>query len=235
MSPSPPWYPRFGDIPGIDWPCPPGIDRRTLRGHDARPQENDWGSDSTWWPIIYERDRDDRASVGLTWSVDTSGRRDDDDFDDDGSTGSSPASQYPGFTGPRSVDEELQRMYEALELPGTAADYEHRISAAASYLHKIRLREANAIAESERLCLLSFALVRACPEILNRKERYPDEDNMPVWMATAHLLTRIYEDNGDLAEAERAAVTAAEEFGQRVDHALSRIRERLSVLRAEHA
>lgn len=212
-----PWYPRFGDIPGVDWPCPAGTDRERLRGHDARPQENDCGSDGVWWPVVYERDTSEGLSVGINARVEVGGEDlyDDEDDRDSGSTGSSPAIQYPGFSGPRSMGDELQSLHEALELPGTAQDYEQLISASAEYLHKIRLREPAAIAESERLCLLSLDLVRACPEILARETRYADEDDFPVWLSTAHLLCRLHEDNGDLVEAEQAAVMAAEEFGQR--------------------
>ena len=112
-------------------------------------------------------------------------------------------------------DQALRRQTTWRSTPGTAQDYEQLISASAEYLHKIRLREPAAIAESERLCLLSLDLVRACPEILARETRYADEDDFPVWLSTAHLLCRLHEDNGDLVEAEQAAVMAAEEFGQR--------------------
>ena len=229
MSRSYTWYPRFGDIPGVDWACPPTVDRAALRGHDARPQDVDWDTDWVYWPILYERDEDQGLSVGI--GVHVEGRED--DHDEDGSTGQSPAIQYPRFDGPRTVTEQLQRLYEALELPGAPGDYHHLLSEAAEYLHKIRRRETAAIAECERLCLLTLDLLRACPEILERERRYDDEDDFPVWVGITRLLHRIHLDNGDLAEAEQVAVMAQDEFGQRFDHLLDQTRQRLAVLRSE--
>ena len=229
LSPSRTWYPRFGDIPGVDWVCPPSVERAALRGHDARPQDADWDSDWMYWPIVYERDTDRGLSVGIGVKVEGLEDRD----DDGGSTSASPARQYPGFTGPRSVAEQLQRLHEALELPGTPSDYHGLLSEAAEYLHKIRRREPAAIAECERLCLLTLDLLRACPEILERERGYSDEDDFPVWVAVTRLLHRMHIDNGDLAEAEQVAVMAEDEFGQRFDRLLNQTRERLAVLRSE--
>src|SRR5690606_3620151 len=105
--------------------------------HDAQPQDVDRAGDWLSWPILYERDPDQGLSVGIGVHVEGF----DYDRDDEGSTSQSPASQYPGFTGPRSVAEQLQRLYEAVELPGTPGDYHSLLSDAATYLHTIRLRE----------------------------------------------------------------------------------------------
>ncbi len=228
-DPSKVWFKRFGDIPGVRWECPPTVDRTKLKGHDARPQDKDWDSDWVSWPILYERDPDQGLSVGIGVHVDGLDHVD----DDTGSSGSSPASQYPGFTGPRTLAEQMQRLSEALELPGFPTDYHHLLAEAAQYLHKIRRREPAAITEGERLCLIALDLLRARPEILDRDRGYDDENPMPVWVEACRLLHRIYMDNGDLVEAEQVAVTAQDEFGQRFDHLLTQTRERLAVLRAE--
>lgn len=220
------WFVRFGDIPGVDWTCPSTVDRTRLKGHDARPQDKDWDSGWVSWPILYERDSD--RGVGI----------DVDDLDREGSSGSSPASQYPQFTGPRTVDEQLQHLAEALELPGFPADYFHLLSEAAGYLHKIRRREPRAIEDCERLCLIALDLLRACPVILDRNHSHyedEDEDPIPVWVEASRLLHRIHMDNGDPAEAEQVAVAAQDEFGQRFNHLLAQTRERLAALRAEDA
>jgi hypothetical protein len=111
MSPSYTWYPRFGDIPGVDWVCPPTVDRTALRGHDARPHDVDWDTDWVYWPILFERDEDHGLSVGIGVHVEGL----EDGHGGGGSTGQSPASQYPRFDGPRTVTEQLRRLYEALD------------------------------------------------------------------------------------------------------------------------
>ena len=43
------WFPRFGDISGLTWTTPPGVDRHKIRGEDVRPERKDWDSDSVRW------------------------------------------------------------------------------------------------------------------------------------------------------------------------------------------
>ncbi len=211
------WFRCFRDIPGVDWPTPPGIDRSRLRGHDAEPERWSGARESLWWPIVYSDDGEEIR---------------------DGSTGQPPAGQYPIPDGPRTVAEESRRLAEALELPGYPDTYHGLMADAAGHLFKIRLREPAALREAERLCLFDLELLQARPEILaRRRELLSDiaEDQMPVWVSTVRLLHRMYTETGDLNDAERIACFAVEQLGQRFDRQLAEARERLAVLEGEDA
>lgn len=211
------WFRRFGDIPGIDWAIPDGIDRTRLAGHDATPEPSTYRSDDFWWPVVYSDDREEL---------------------EEGETSASPASQYPMPDGPRTVAEQLHALGEALELPGTAQDYDQLLADAAQYLYKIRRREPAALQHAERLCLLDIELLSLRGEVLDqRRDILSDvpEDQMPVWVGSVRLLHRMYTENGALEDAERIAMVAIEQLGQRFDRELGETRERLAVLRSEDA
>jgi hypothetical protein len=187
------WYRRFGDMPGVEWATPPGTDRTKLPGHDFEPQDNEWGGDGTWWPMV---------------------------DDPEGSTGSSPAVEYSRLEEPppRSVDDVLREMAEALELPGFPSDYTYIVEAATDALWKLRGVEPRALGHVERLCLLVLDVVRRYPEILE-PEDYEVEDDYHQrggrrYLGVVPTLKRLYLDQGYVREAEALLRSAVEEFGQ---------------------
>jgi hypothetical protein len=207
------WFPRFGDIPGVEWTTPAGLDRTQLPGHDAVPGFNEWdGRKFAWWPVVY-RHEDDGEEV------------------EDGTTSASPASQYPRAEKPGSMAEELRWLAEALELPGEPSTYHFIIAGAASNLFSIRLREPAALREAERLCWLDLDLVRAFPNVI----RPDDRDDTTYRLAVTDLLYRLYMNSGDLRGAERVAAMAVDDFGQSSERQLAEVRGRLEALEAEDA
>jgi hypothetical protein len=211
------WYRRFGDMPGVEWATPPGIDRTKLPGHDFKPQDNEWHGDGVWWPMV---------------------------DDPDGSTGSSPAGQYTRLEErtPRSVDAVLREMAEALELPGFPTDYAHIIEAATDALWKLRLVEPGALGELERLCLLVLDVVRCYPEIIAPDEHDLDDEYYrnggQHYLGVVPTLQRLYLDQGYLREAELLLREAVQDFGQlrlQAPSALGDVNTRLRLLESEDA
>lgn len=201
------WFPRFGDIPGVSWATPPGIDCRQIRGHDAVPETQDWDSDSVWWPSL-ERG------------------------EEDASTTATPAQQYLGddWSETKTVDDVLRRLAETFELPGNPSDYHFTIASAQERLWKLRQAEPFALTHLERLCWLDVELVRLRPEII---VPYREEEGA-LHMEALDALYRLYLREGYLAEAEQIASMAVTEFNQsRFQRQLDEVRQRQAVLEAE--
>lgn len=211
------WFPRFGDIPGIDWQTPAGINRREILGHAAKPEASAWSGDRDYlsWPIVYAHDEGEFR---------------------EGTTSQPPAGQFPMPDQSRTVEQQMHALAQALELPGHAGTYHQLLSDSAQYLYKIRKRQATAVREAERLALLDMQLLSLRQEVLDRRREILDdmpEDQMPVWVHSVRLLHRMYTENGALEAAERIAVAAIDQLGQRFDRELAEARERLEVLRSE--
>lgn len=202
------WFPRFGDIPGVTWTTPADVDRRTIRGHDAKPETPHWDSDSVWWPSL-------------------------EPGEEDGSTSATPAQQYVGHdqSEAETVEAILHRMAEALELPGNPSDYHFIIAAAQESLWKLRQTDPAAVREVEKLCWLDVELVRARPEIIAPY----NEDEPHLYMTVLDVLYRLYQREGYLAEAEHAAEMAVNEFHQPFERQLDEARGRRALLEAEDA
>jgi hypothetical protein len=131
------WFLRFGEIPGVSWTTPPGIDRRQIPGHDAAPESRGW------WPSFEHPEED--AITGAT-PAQQYARGD--------------------WSEGKTADAVLRHMAEALELPGNPSDYHFIIAAAQERLWKLRQIEPDAVQETERLCWLDVELVRARPEVI---------------------------------------------------------------------
>jgi hypothetical protein len=202
------WFPRFGDIPGVTRTTPADVDRRKIRGHDVKPEKNDWDSDSVWWPSL-------------------------EPGEEEGSTTATPAQQYVGhdWSEAKTVEAVLHNMAEALELPGNPSDYHFIIAGAQERLWKLRQTDPAAVREVERLCWLDVELVRARPEIIAPY----NEDEPHLYMTVLDVLYRLYQREGYLAEAEEIAAMAVNEFHQRFERHLDEARERRALLEAEDA
>src|ERR1051326_4060494 len=81
-----------------------------------------------------------------------------------GNTSESPAAAHAGFDrASSSAGWIVQRIQEALELPGTASDYHFALAGAAEGLYGRRFNEPTAMSEAERFWLLDVELIEACP------------------------------------------------------------------------
>lgn len=203
------WFRRFGDVPGVQYETPPGIEREQIPGHDVVPEVHEY-SDSLWWP----------------WRDPETG--------EEGSTGQPPAGQRSEERGddPQSPDEILRELAESLELPGYPSTYHFLIAEGQERLWKRRLRDATVIQEIIRLCHLDVELLAAHKEIIEPREG----DDFWLHVRAFETLFRLHVNEGELAEAEAIAVRAIEEFGQdRFDRRLGEVRERRVAAEAEDA
>ena len=199
------WYPRYGDVPGIDHTTPVGVDRSRLAGHDAVPTVqvldfNGRRNESLWWP--------------------TKG----------GSSTQSPARAYETS---RSSENLLSRnlihtLYEALELPGILTDYHFAIQGCAEKLWKRRRHEPNLLSDFETICWLDVHLLEACPDqfLLNDG----DANFWPVMLSFGFLI-RLYTREGYLHEAFDVA-TRATHF-QQYQPEQDSLKQRIAALVAE--
>ena len=164
------WYRRLSDIPDLTYIPLLQVDRTRLRlwGFDAEPEVRRLSSDD--------------SHVYLTWPT-----------PDGSSTSASPAHQY-GFSIPDGTSEEvLQRMSEALELPGQASDYHFSIQHAIEHLWRQRKANPALYDQIESLCLLDIKLLEKRTE-----EIY---DGNVIGVRAFNTLAGMYENEGRLQDA----------------------------------
>jgi hypothetical protein len=195
------WYERFGDIPGIDYQTPEGIHRPQVLAEYLRPKTR--------------RSRLDGEEF-LMWP------------DEDGGTSASPASRWQldsDSEGDAPPERVLQRVYQQLELPGTAIDYHFALLHAYEVVRKHVRRDARLFAELERLCLFDISLAE------NVRLRLAGIDDFAPPVVAFGILIELYVKNGLFDDAmdigKRAA--ALDQAG----HSLDTIDERIAALRTE--
>lgn len=198
------WYPRMGDIPGLDF-ASPDVDRSKLPGHDSRPETH-----------VFEFDGERRES--LWWRT------------GDGDTSGSPAQAHAHVEEPgRPAAEILRLLYEALELPGQPADYHFAIQSAAGLLWNRRRSEPGVLPKMEELCWLDIQLVEACPQAVS----YEGNDGLTYYAITAfHSLISLYEREGFIEEALKV-VERAKPFGRQVEGEQERLEAKLAAIQSE--
>jgi hypothetical protein len=201
------WYHRLAEVPDIDFPGSPGINRTMLLGYNLKPEVNSY-------------DFDGRRSEFLSW------------HHADGTSSASPASHWNGQlleanASPQAI---LQHLYEVLELPGTPSDYHFAIQGCFERLWQHRRDHPWVLKEIERLCWLDIRLVEAMPDIL----QFHQQDGSVAYARSIAFerLIRIYERNGYLAEALDVAQRATRFHAD--DSILKPLQERLARLEAEH-
>lgn len=199
------WFSRLAEVPQVGYCSNPSVDRLALPGHDARPD-------------VHSFDFNGELNQSLSWPT------------AEGSTSQSPASAWYSFGDSRhpTSAEVFRRVYEALELPGTATDYHFAILHAYGILWS-RLREDVCVLEElERLLLLDVVLVESRPDILQLGGE--DETFWAAVPAFYHLMT-FYEREGYVADALGIARRAAalRQGGEDVE----RLEDSLAGLRAE--
>jgi hypothetical protein len=201
------WYPRMGDIPGLDYNPPSGVDPTTIPGWDAVPMKE---------TISEFRGRE---IVGLMWG------------DRRSATSASPANQFASsnFDTERSPQYAVAELWKGLELPGTPPDYHRLIGGVAGWLNAIRWKQPNVSAQLEQLCWLDVKLIQAAPgAIINE---YADEGVLDYYsVGSFYYLIEIYLDEGYVQDA-RAVGELAATFKQD----LTNLQERLAALEAEDA
>jgi hypothetical protein len=191
------WFQRFRDVPGIDYPVPPGVEPKKLKGYGLKPQiERSEDSSFLWWDSI---------------------------DDEDGSTSASPAHQL-GSTdlSEESVEFVLRNLLEALELPGIVTDYHFAIASACGMLWRHRLENPQYLTELERWCRLDLALLKAKPH----EFQYEHDGELSYYSIEAFAYLRsLYEKEGALLEALEVAEEASR-FNPTEKH-LEELRERV--------
>jgi len=200
------WFPRFGDIPGIDYAPPTPTNRSSLPGHNARP-------------TVSHFEFDGRRRESLSWPS------------KDGTTSQSPASQHQSaIVGKGSSPSDLLRnLSEVLELPGVLSDYHFAIQGCAGALWGGRRDHPGVLAAVERLSWLNIRLLETQPNF------FWDGDDKKTWPAVAAFgyLIRLYSREGHLREALDVA-TRAVRFNQ-LQSDRDSLQQRLAVIEAEES
>ncbi len=201
------WFTCLADVPQVGYRANPSVNRRALPGHDARPEVHTFEFDG----------REDRS---LSWPT------------PDGSTSQSPASAWSSIGESRHTTsgEALRRIYEALELPGTATDYHFALLNAYGLLWSRSREDVQLLDELEQLLLLDVALVESRPDIL---QLGIEDDTFWAAVPAFYHLMSLYEREGYLVEAlaiarRGAALRQGGEDVQRLEDLLAGLRaERL--------
>ncbi len=198
------WFLSLADVPGISYTSPQDVDRAALLGHDVVPRVFEYGFDS-------------EMRRSLMWPT-----------PDGGETGASPARQRAyDDQADTSARNELRRLREMLELPGTLSDYHFAIQRTAETAYKGRQDDQDLVGKAERLWWLDIELVEAHPCTV---EHSPGE----FYRVTAYeRLLQLYEGEGYLTEALEIAERATSLGQQHLSPAVERLRANLAELEAE--
>jgi len=139
------WFRRFGDIPGVTYEPPSGVDRRRLSGHDAVPETQVF-------------DFEGKRRETLRWPA-------------GGGGGSASPAHGRAFGDSRdaSTADLLKNVYQGLELPGEPSDYHFLIQGCADELWGRRRQEPKVLGEVEKLCWLDVQLIQARPDAVSDK------------------------------------------------------------------
>jgi hypothetical protein len=198
------WFPRFGDIPGIDFEPARGINPSRLRGHDVVPE-------------VHVDEFEGKRRERLWWPTKSGG-------------GSASPAIERAFTESRHVSSAalLKRVYEGLELPGEPGDYHFLIQGYANELWGRRRQEPGVLGDVEKLCWLDVRLIEARPDTV----MYQSTDGSTFFgVAAFSILINLYQREGSLREALDVAERAAR-YGQGQEDR-DRLAERISAVERE--
>jgi hypothetical protein len=211
------WFRRLGDIPGLAYDTPTGIDRTAIPGHDVEPNINRVELldgkvyESVQWPPTFESPSEleplSTSRAPMTGYIEAF-------YDEDERR---PASQL------------IQRIHEALELPGRGSDYHFALQRALSQLRSRMLEAPEVLSHIERLAWLDIKLALAYPQAVS--SNVPEDTILPYRMEAFETLVNLYAGEGFLNEAVEVARVAQQlEQG---DRRLEMLQERLAAIRAE--
>lgn len=205
----------MGDVPGLDYEPPVTIDRSSLPRWDARPD-------------VGRYEFDGRVVAYLSWEYEEEGER--------VSSSSSPAHELSSRRDERDLAPGtiLNRLWEALEVPGTPSDYHFLIQGAAGALWSQRCGNPAVLASFEQLCWLDIHLLQAASDAV-RNETFDEHPEGPEFYRAPAFsqLIALYSREGFLDRALEVA-ELAERFGQD-ERALTELREKVAALEAEDA
>lgn len=210
------WFPRLGDVPGIDYISPLSLDRTRLRGHDVqgevRPHTNIHGE-----PDAY-----------VVWN--------DLDTDWESRNGWAPVREHleRALDNPATPTKRLlQRLWEGLELPGEPVDYHWVLGAVLERLWSRRLAEPEVLTTVETLAWvhirLTIAFPRECLVLVRPLEESGERYNRVQAFQT---LIRLYVAEGFLQAALEVAELEHQHFPVKEDD-LADVRSRLAGVGAE--
>lgn len=152
------WFRRFGDIPGVTYETPSGLDPKKLPGYGVVPKID-----------VFEFEGKRRQT--LSWP---------------GYGGASPAQRrLEGDFTTVPAREILTNCLEGLELPGQPSDYHFLIQGCASGLWG-RRREPDFLDDVEKLCWLDIQLIQACPDTF--RNEFSDEPRFPLVLTFSILI-----------------------------------------------
>lgn len=173
------WFSRYGDIPGISYETPTGINVAKVRGAGQRPTVITVGG----------------GEKRLSWDT------------EDGSSSQGPAAARAFDTdlAGKSSKALEKHLAETLELPGQPKDYHFAIQFIVEELWKRRRQEPEVLAAVEKLCWLDVELVRTRPDAITNE--YGDDPRFYRATTLDRLLT-LYEREGALVEALEIADVA---------------------------
>jgi hypothetical protein len=201
------WFQRFGDIPGVSYSTPAGIDRRRLPEASTRPRVHTYDGDQHLsWPGV--------EGSGII------------------STSASPAHERAFGTdlAGMSTAAILQHLGETLELPGEPTDYHFAIQGVLEALWKRHRMEPAVLETMERLAWLDLSLAQARPEAVSTDIQ--GERRFYAVLAFQYLIT-LYEREGAVREALEVAELAVRYGQQQAKH--DELVDRLAALDAEEA
>lgn len=185
------WFPRFAEIPGINYKPPANLDFTYLPGRGKVPEVNCYNLNG-------------KKHRYIMWKY---GER---------STSASPARDWE--TTPRQGESEpltlLRQVYETLELPGVLSDYHFALQKTHGDLHSLIGREVWIPAEIEKLCLLNIQLLNTHPETISHE----NEEGIHYASVTVfNRLLKLYKTEGYLQDALKIARIAVKfDYGDEI-------------------
>jgi len=215
------WFQRLGDIPGLDYTSPAVVDRTALPRYDARPEIRH-----------YELEDGPRTLVSWGWEPD--------EDDPEASIGSlAPATAHlrealeDGWTGEEfwPTEQLLQRLYEALELPGEGEDYHRALTQVQRALAPRKLAEPDILDVLEALASLDVRLLLAYPAAVTR--HIPEGGQVFLGNSGFNDLIQLYRREGFLRDALELAELEQQHFPGNGDHWLNDVATRLEAIRNE--
>ena len=212
------WFRRLGDVPGLDYETPAGIERAVLPGHDVEPE------------VHRIELADGKVYESLSWPPTVEGPSGEEQPLD----GSAPVQAYlRAFYAaePQPLDRLIQRVGEALELPGRGSDYHFSLQQAIPELRSRMLEAPDVLSHIERLLWLDINLAVAYPQAVSTD--MPEDSFRYYRMEAFDTLANLYSGEGFLNEALEV-MRVAQHFEQG-DHRLESLQERLATVRGEDA
>lgn len=180
------WFRRFGDIPGVTYDTPSGLDPKKLPGYGVVPE-------------IHDFEFEGKSRLTLSWPAKSGG-------------GSASPAHGRAFVDSREASsaEVLKNCFEGLELPGEPGDYHFLIQGCASALWGRRRQEPDVLNEVEKLCWLNIQLIQVRPDAVS--DGFSDEPRF-LHVSAFSILIDLYQREGFLREALDVAERAAR-YGQ---------------------